>query len=266
MDGAHLALSFLNESFGHHDPGQLRARALERVCRLVGADHAMFASYTDEFFAAPPEYIKRYLSSPVYRRSLSRAFRAARAQGGIYVDVEVFSPRERRQMRFFADVLGPDRIRSQIVATVHFAGRPSGVIHLNRDGRVFRAEDADRLQPLLTAIGVAHAALEPCVPEIARAAPRSTRLTPREREIAERIAQGESNAAIAGYLGRSIHTVRRHVESILGKCGVATRAAVAGLVGRNLLLAPRVPSLPPGIGTDLLHEAWGDMARSIPGT
>jgi DNA-binding NarL/FixJ family response regulator len=49
-------------------------------------------------------------------------------------------------------------------------------------------------------------------------------LTVREREVLERIARGEANAAIAVRLGISGKTVRNHVSTILGKLAVADRS------------------------------------------
>lgn len=60
------------------------------------------------------------------------------------------------------------------------------------------------------------------------------RLTPREREVARSIALGASSREIAGVLGISVHTARRHTERVFEKLGVRTRASVAAV-----LLAPR---------------------------
>lgn len=49
-------------------------------------------------------------------------------------------------------------------------------------------------------------------------------LTPREREILERIAVGENNAAIAARFGLAPKTVGNHVSAIFAKLRVATRA------------------------------------------
>ena len=55
-------------------------------------------------------------------------------------------------------------------------------------------------------------------------------LTPREREVAALLASGSSTIEIAGALGISVHTARRHAEHLLGKLGVHSRgAAVAKL-------------------------------------
>jgi DNA-binding NarL/FixJ family response regulator len=49
-------------------------------------------------------------------------------------------------------------------------------------------------------------------------------LTPREREILDRIAQGQNNAGIAAALGLAAKTVGNHVSAIFAKLRVATRA------------------------------------------
>lgn len=56
-------------------------------------------------------------------------------------------------------------------------------------------------------------------------------LTPRQRVVVELIAQGLRNREIAQRLGISLHTVRRHVEALLKRLGVPTRAAAAVLLG-----------------------------------
>jgi DNA-binding NarL/FixJ family response regulator len=49
-------------------------------------------------------------------------------------------------------------------------------------------------------------------------------LTPREREILERIARGQNNTAIAAQLGLAPKTVGNHVSAIFAKLRVASRA------------------------------------------
>lgn len=49
-------------------------------------------------------------------------------------------------------------------------------------------------------------------------------LTPREREVLSLLAEGLSNKAIAARLGVSEHTAKFHVNAILGKLGVDSRA------------------------------------------
>ena len=57
--------------------------------------------------------------------------------------------------------------------------------------------------------------------------PRWSVLTPREREVAEWMAEGKTNAEIGCILQISFRTVDRHVEAILRKLGVENRTAAA---------------------------------------
>jgi DNA-binding NarL/FixJ family response regulator len=54
--------------------------------------------------------------------------------------------------------------------------------------------------------------------------PPFPQLTSREREVLERIAQGQGNAAIAAALGLALKTVGNHVSTIFAKLRVASRA------------------------------------------
>ena len=52
-------------------------------------------------------------------------------------------------------------------------------------------------------------------------------LSPREAEVLERVAAGDSNKLIARALELSPHTVKRHVANILDKLGLQTRGQAA---------------------------------------
>jgi DNA-binding CsgD family transcriptional regulator len=55
------------------------------------------------------------------------------------------------------------------------------------------------------------------------------KLTPREREVAELVAEGLLNKQIAARLGLSIATVKDHVHHVLAKTGLPNRAAIAAI-------------------------------------
>ncbi|MDZ5619750.1 LuxR C-terminal-related transcriptional regulator [Nocardioides sp. HM23] len=59
-------------------------------------------------------------------------------------------------------------------------------------------------------------------------------LTRREREVAELLAEGLSNKEIAARLVISQRTVETHVEHVLGKLGISSRAQVASWVAEHL--------------------------------
>lgn len=60
-----------------------------------------------------------------------------------------------------------------------------------------------------------------------RAVLESVRLTPREREVINLIAEGLSNKGIAGRLRISPHTVKSHVRNIMEKLTLHTRLQIA---------------------------------------
>jgi non-specific serine/threonine protein kinase len=63
-------------------------------------------------------------------------------------------------------------------------------------------------------------------------------LTPREREGAALIARGASNRQIATRLVIAERTAMRHVEHILNKLGVHSRAEIAAWAAHNGLDRP----------------------------
>jgi DNA-binding NarL/FixJ family response regulator len=62
------------------------------------------------------------------------------------------------------------------------------------------------------------------------------RLTEREREVLAAMAEGMSNAAIAGHLHISEETVKTHVKSLLRKLGALDRTQAVSLALRSGLL------------------------------
>ncbi len=55
------------------------------------------------------------------------------------------------------------------------------------------------------------------------------RLTPRERDVLDAMAQGRSRSDVARWLGMSPHTVRTHVQNILRTLGVDSAAAAVAV-------------------------------------
>jgi DNA-binding NarL/FixJ family response regulator len=63
-------------------------------------------------------------------------------------------------------------------------------------------------------------------------------LTAREREVATRIAQGQSNRQIAEALVVSERTITTHVSNIFAKLGFTSRAQIATWIGETGLATP----------------------------
>ncbi len=68
------------------------------------------------------------------------------------------------------------------------------------------------------------------LPEAAPTERAASDLTPREQEVAELVAQGLTNKAIAEKLVISQRTVQGHVEHVLAKLGFNSRTQIAAWV------------------------------------
>lgn len=96
-------------------------------------------------------------------------------------------------------------------------------------GALRRQADASRLMTALEAVNRGLAVLDPAYAASMREPPPAAlpeleeALTPRELEVLRAVAEGLSNKAIALQLGISEHTVKFHVNTILGKLGAQSR-------------------------------------------
>jgi LuxR family maltose regulon positive regulatory protein len=125
------------------------------------------------------------------------------------------------------------RVRLDLAATLDALGRPD---QAQREMEVaienFRAIGADWER------GRAEAMLEKLrTPSTTRPTEATdgplSRLSRRELEVLDLVAQGRTNREIAARLVLSEHTVNRHVANILRKLGLTSRTAAATLAGRH---------------------------------
>ncbi|WP_341359865.1 helix-turn-helix transcriptional regulator [Georgenia sp. M64] len=65
-------------------------------------------------------------------------------------------------------------------------------------------------------------------------------LTPREQVVAELVAGGLPNGAIARRLGLSVRTVTSHLDHVYARLGIHSRASLAALVTELRLAGPAV--------------------------
>jgi DNA-binding NarL/FixJ family response regulator len=116
--------------------------------------------------------------------------------------------------------LWPSRLRAVLPRNVGGGELAAAVQAVAAGFVLLRADEAERL----------------VLPPRASPAGGGETLTPREMEVLQMIAAGESNKRIAWRLSISEHTVKFHVTSILSKLGASSRAeAVATGIRRGLI-------------------------------
>ena len=96
-------------------------------------------------------------------------------------------------------------------------------------GLLLRQPDQERLLATMRSVADGLVALDPDLATSLLPSPSSLgpplaeSLTPRELDVLELVAGGLTNKAIAGRLGISEHTVKFHLNAILGKLGAQSR-------------------------------------------
>jgi DNA-binding CsgD family transcriptional regulator len=137
---------------------------------------------------------------------------------------EIYEARAWDRLTFVDEILRPQRIGSQLVATVSEGQRRIGTLYLGRRGTIggFRSRDLEHGIRLLRCIGSAlcerrtHEALVPLAG-----------LTTRESEVAQQVALGKTNGEIAVALRISTHTIANHLRHIYEKLGLTNRSQLA---------------------------------------
>jgi DNA-binding NarL/FixJ family response regulator len=121
-------------------------------------------------------------------------------------------------------------------------GESAGIVALVNDGQsataawsagarglLFRDSTSERLLAAISAVAGGLAVVDPdlmasMMPVLAiDESPLAEQLTPREVEVLQLLAEGLANKAIAQRLGISDHTVKFHVNAIMGKLGAQSR-------------------------------------------
>jgi DNA-binding CsgD family transcriptional regulator len=144
---------------------------------------------------------------------------------------DFYTPRRLRALEFYRYVWQPMRIEDSLRVWLPAPAGRARMLYLERSSP-FTERDRSLLELLRPSlIRLQEAALArrrttaPLVP--------LQRLTRREREILDLVAEGKTSREIAAVLVVSPHTVRKHIEHILEKLEVPTRsAAVARAFGR----------------------------------
>jgi len=150
--------------------------------------------------------------------------------GGARMYSDYFSQHEFHSLGLYQEVARPVGVEDMIRLWLDPRGAGNARLEFDRPDWGFRERDRTVLDLLL-----------PHLRQFRRNAARRRqaagprdgvgRLTPREREVLELVAEGRPNAEVASQLWISSGTVRKHLENAYDKLGVHTRTgAVAALV------------------------------------
>ena len=166
-----------------------------------------------------------------YAVDLARWRDAALDAGGVAVDTDVFSSRERSRLHYFTDFARPLGIKSCALVHLLVRGRLIAGVGLCRTGtskRSFNDAETNLLRRVAAVLALGDAAHQ-LAPQVAPLAERRVvcvdeRLSLRQREIVACVALGHTNAQIAKIVTLSPNTVRNSLAEIFRVIGVANRA------------------------------------------
>jgi DNA-binding CsgD family transcriptional regulator len=143
---------------------------------------------------------------------------------------DFLSRREHHRLELYQEADRPLGIEFMMRLWLDSRGTAGARLEFDRAGPDFSERDRavlDRLLPYLKQLRYAAAIRRRA---ITRPMSRTKRLTPREREILEHVAEGRTNGEVAWLLGISPETVRKHLENAYEKLGVHTRTGAVAAV------------------------------------
>jgi DNA-binding CsgD family transcriptional regulator len=166
-----------------------------------------------------------------YEPDLRGSLEVARRVGG-FVDHEVYSSRDRRELPIYCEMVRPQGISSILMLLPAWKGNVVGMIRLQRHASTpFSREDVDAAVAFLPVVEVGLAALRSTPSPVAEGA--MPELSRREAQIAGHVERGLTTSQIALILGTSPLTVRNQIGRIFDKTRVASRAELAAWVTRR---------------------------------
>jgi DNA-binding CsgD family transcriptional regulator len=217
-------------------PGAGSGTLLAWLSTCVGCDSAVFMPARDRRIP-PTEYNKEGFShlaqlyvdeAPRYQPSLAKSVQVLR-KDGIYVDNDVYSSSERRELPFYADIIRPQGITSQLIIGIYFHGVFRGAFYLSKHGPVtrFRSAMLERIRPIVSSLALVEVGASMPMPVKPPASAQAMSLGAREQEVARLAVRGLETKEIAALLGISPATVRNQLHMIYRKVDVSNRAELA---------------------------------------
>lgn len=142
---------------------------------------------------------------------------------------------------------GPDTVRAILqrypgtkVLVLSEVTAPETLSQLIRSGvagLIHQDRNVAQIAETLDAIEVGQNVLDPCPPQApARDTNRLDELSPREKEILARIAEGQSTRQMSSAMNITVDTVRTYVKNVLAKLDAHSRLQLAALASRDGLL------------------------------
>jgi len=125
----------------------------------------------------------------------------------------------------------------ELVQQVVQAGARGYVLKDEADRVLLAAVDSARLHKPYFSTRLSHADDLPAAGAEGAKSPRP-RLTPREREILQLLAEGKSNKEVANLLGISVNTAEAHRANIMLKLGLHSLAELVHYAIRNQIIKP----------------------------
>jgi len=225
-------------------PDRVHSEILDWLSARVGCDSSLFMPAPDRKIRPVQRnkdaFLKHFLGGRQrYQHCLNKGIVTIKREG-MFVDVDVYSSDERRKLPFYADIIRPQGISSQLVIGVSFHERYGGTLFLCRHGAASRfcSSAVAHLRAVIPAIGLADAAActagAPLVNDeldVSDSAGRDHGLGAREREVAELARRGLETKEIAEILGTRPATVRNQLHVIFRKLEVSNRAELAFVLG-----------------------------------
>lgn len=238
LDKLALRLSGFAQEASNLD--EMRLKVLETLALVAPSDTAVFAplpatewpfvstglSQTDRKLVVECEQsIDRYIGD------VQQAFEIGMRTGG-YINTEVYTFAQRRELPIFREILSKQRISSEAGLFPMWRGRPLGFIRLSRHGRAsnIRRLELERAVLLLPTISLALHALSSSVDSVDA---DDAELSAREWEIARYVSCGLTTPEIARLLGTSPRTVRNQLTCVYRKLDVSGRAELSAWVARR---------------------------------
>jgi DNA-binding CsgD family transcriptional regulator len=248
---SHLIVGELVERLSTSPPTAAPGALLAWLSACVGCDSSVFIPAPDR--GIPPtehhkeaftHLTKLYLDEASrYQPSLVNGIRILRKEC-IYIDNDAYSSHERRELPFYADIIRPQGISSQLIIGIYFHGTHRGTFNLARHGPVtrFRSSTVERIRPIIPSLALVEVAastlMPPKPPAVAveahtsieartSVAPETSSLGMREYEVARLAARGLETKEIAILLRISPATVRNQLHMIYRKLDVSNRTELA---------------------------------------